>query len=239
MILTSRTYMLLLAAALALAFSSCTNRLYIEKSPDHAQQTRDIRKIVSIDPLYVFANTNKSIDKYYLRSDEKEQQLIAILRKNAALLKLDLEIVDKESIDSNNLNYFNYLVPLRDQVLLANDLNNLTLNRSKHQLNMFKGKLGSPDVYAFYNTPIIGSEYSFLSKVYGTPYFAMHGIFSIKRQKLVTYYYTVVINVESTEIIYREVRITRRKPNLTQLSGIIYDSLNILTKNKQSVIKND
>ena len=113
----------------------------------------------------------------------------------------------------------------------------------------------NPGYEEFKQTPILSSAYSYLSDKYGTPYFSLHGTITVIEKKSMiglvyffipftipygivymsnpnahTYYYHVVVNVETGEMLYREVRYLKRKAVNSVLDGMVYDSFRILKK---------
>lgn len=240
---------------MALLLGSCTvsSELMVEKSPEHRKEAKQIKKVVTIDPEYSLVDLRKGVDDYYLKSEQKEGEFTDILESSAKRAGLELVILDKENLDAGDLDYFNYLAPLKQQILVSSTLQDVTLKKSRY------GENGNNWVIApfeeFKEVPILTSEYSHLAEKYGTPYFAMHGMLTVVEKRNLkalwwmfypimipysvavvarpnahTYYYNVVINVETSEVVYREVRYIKRKPAKSILQGITYDSFRILRK---------
>jgi hypothetical protein len=87
-----------------------------------------------------------------------------------------------------------------------------------------------------------------MSEKYGTPYFSVQGVISIKypnslaffwlfpplglltelQNRNATYYYNIVVNVESTEVIYREFRMMYTTARPSNIDPILYDSFKLL-----------
>lgn len=247
--------LILFALAGVVFFGSCgvTSELLVEKSPEHKNEVKKIKKIVTIDPEYSLVYLAKGADDYYLRSEKKEEEFTKTLEKSAKKAGIELVVLDKENLNANDLDYFNYLAPLKQQVMVASTLQDVTLKKSRYGENGRNWVRAPYEV--FKEVPIITSEYSHLADKYGTPYFAMHGMLTVVEKRNLkplwfmfypvmipvsiamvakpnahTYYYTVVVNVETSEVLYREVRYITQKPVSGVLQGMTYDSFRIVKK---------
>ncbi|MCR9066813.1 MAG: hypothetical protein NXI00_22775 [Cytophagales bacterium] len=247
---------LIIAMSIAtIVMSSCgtASKLMLEKSPEHRKEAKQITKVVTIDPEYSLVYLGKGADDYYLKSEKKEDVFTKTLTTSASKAGIELVVVDKESLKPSDLNYFNYLAPLKQQILIASTLQDVTLKKTRYGEN---GRNWiQPDYKEFKEVPIFTAEYSHLSDKYGTPYFAFHGMLTVVEKRNLrplwfmlypvmipysiamvakpnahTYYYNVIVNVETSEVLFREIRYIKRKPANSLLQGITYDSFRILSK---------
>ena len=236
-------YIALIAILMA---TSCKSALLVERSPEHKYEAAKIEKIISLDPEYRHWDARKGDDANLLKSEEREEMFSKALVRNAKKAGIELVLIQKEELGPNDLDYFNIVAPLKQQIMIANTLQDVSLGRTKG------GNYLKPPSKEFKDTPIFTSEYSDLAKKYGTPYFAVHGLFSIVDKRKVpwgwwftippiaaikmakpnalTYYYTAVVNIETSEVLYREVRFVNRGAIVDVVEPMIYDSFRILEK---------
>lgn len=220
----------------AICLTSCsTGQLYIEKKGLYEDEVPNIKKIVSIDPQYELIDQREEAQERYLSAASREDNFNNILLGNAKKNKLDLQIVDSDALKSEDLTFFNDLMPLRRQMWNANLFQDVDMYRDGTFENY------KPPTAKFERSPIFDSRFSRLSEVYGTPYFAMHGVLSSvakrrgleklnPRPKYRMLYYCILVNVVSSEVIYREVRTMDGEAGPGNLNFIAYDSFRIIRK---------
>lgn len=240
----SRLYYLLFVAALFA--TGCRSALLVERSPQHKYEATKIKKVVSLDPEYVHLDLRKGDDKNILKSEAGEEMFTKSLVNNANKAGIELVLIQKEDLGANDLDYFNVIAPLKQQIMIANTLQDVSLGKTKG------GNYKTPPSKEFKDVPIFTSEYSDLAKKYGTPYFAVHGLLSVVDKRKIpwawwftfppvaalkmakpnalTYYYTAVVNIETSEVVYREVRFVDRGAIVDVVDPMIYDSFRILEK---------
>jgi hypothetical protein len=249
-----RSTLYFVVLCISLGLQSCVSRpsgVIVERSLESPQQ-HVIKKMVSIDPNFMVVDVRKSAESAYLRSDQFEDNLNELLIKNAARFNIDMKLIDSDKLGSNSLHYFNDLMPLRQQVMHANFTQTIPYDEKASQ-GKGNGNAFKVDVNYFEQAPLINSAYSHLSATFGTPYFAVHGVYSqieahgirdyvllfvlpplgiveLIRQSSTTYFYSIVINVETGETIYREIREADSRAGKDNLDAMIYDSFSILTK---------
>lgn len=240
--------------SVSFCLQSCVSRpsgLIVERSLDSPQQ-HNITKMVSIDPNFMVVDVRKTAESAYLRSDQFEDNLNELLIKNADRFNINMKLIDSDQLGSNSLHYFNDLMPLRQQVMHANFTQSIPYDE-KASGNRGNGNAFKVDVNYFEQPPLISSAYSHLSEDFGTPFFAVHGVYSqieahsirdyillfvlpplgvveLLRQSSTTYFYNIVVNVETGETIYREIREADSRAGKDNLDAMIYDSFKILTK---------
>ncbi len=237
-------------SVLLLLGQGCKSLLNIEKSQAHSAEARAITKVVSIDPDFVLVDARKGVDDFHLNSEEKEAYFSKSLVTNAKRAGIELVTVNAEDLTATDLDYFNYLTPLKRQIWIANALQDVTVRRARYGSNG-RGWVW-PFSREFQEVPVLGSEYSYLAEKYGTPYFAVHYMRSNVYKRLIpwgtlilvpplgagmvakpnahTGYVTIVVNVLTGEVVYREYRYINRAAMKDAVDAMVYDSFRILRK---------
>ncbi len=230
--------------------AGCRGSLYIEKSTDYTSQAPDIKYLVSINPLFEIIDTRKAIDLQYINSENGEIAFADLLLENAQKKQVKLTVIDANALNKNDTLYFNHLAPFKQQIMQANFLQHISFTQVEMSNNWFVDNWMRPDSKYFKYNPSIPPLYSYLSEIYGTPYFAVQGVFSVVEAKkrrwlwlflvppiglyqfikpeVKTYFYTIIVNVRSSEIIYREVRSFNNFASKQNLNSMIYDSFSII-----------
>lgn len=189
----------------------------------------EFTKAVSIDPDIIWIQKVKDQESQLLQREDRETLIHSLLQKNAKRAGIDLAVISSQNLKPDQVSYFNDLLPLKEQILQSNFLQETSLKRKSGKIN--------PSIYRsiFETPPIIDSEYSWLAEEYGTPYFLFQGLIVSKKYQLLSsnwknLYFTLIVNVERGEIVYREVRAFTTKPAPNHLNGIFYDSFNIIRR---------
>ena len=230
-------------------FSACnTGKVYIDQTDSFDIAGKDIKHIISISPNFNLPATLDPIitDKRPVLSSRDAIWFYQTLTDNAKNHGIYLQIEGAaETIEGYNSNYFNYLAPLKREILQVLSLQDF------EDVN-----LQNPDVKPskkHQNGLIISSHYSHLAEKYGTPYFAIQGISFVPKnengeQELLmaaalptdnlsfvtvnveTVYYTVIVDVSLSQIVYREFRVIKINSNQKQFNAIINDSFSTIIK---------
>lgn len=237
-------YLLFLSSIIVFMSCSTFNKLFIEKDPNLiAGKNTKIQKIVSIMPsVYIIDPKQKKSYKKLKKTINKLDMFEASLKENAKKNKIELQVVSANSLNSNDVDFFNILKPLRDQIIYANIYQNAELSTKGIKGSYFKAPT------SFFKTlPRISPDYNKLIDKYKTKYFSVNGIFSIDGRfkasnffnllffppysfntNAETYYYTIIVDVEKSEVVYREIRGIDEMVFRANLDGILYDSFNII-----------
>ncbi|MBL4716246.1 MAG: hypothetical protein JKX95_06380 [Bacteroidia bacterium] len=222
-------------------------RVALEKS-----EARKITRMVSIEPDFDQIDIRKQPEVRYLKSDRKEKNLSRILIKNAKRSKIELTVIDANDLTPTELDYFNHLASLKMEVLQKSLHQNTPIDPNAG--GAFNKNWLTPKKSYFNYPPIISPEYSKLAQKYKTPYFSFQGVYSfIKPVKgklfmccffppiglasffkpdITTYFYHVIVNVKSSQVVYRELRRINDSAKPDHISGIIYDSFKIFKSGK-------
>ncbi|MCI4670300.1 MAG: hypothetical protein MRZ79_19340 [Bacteroidia bacterium] len=229
------TYSLLLLWGIALLSSCSSGELFVEKSIRHPKESSKITKVVSIDPQFEVIDQREEAEERYLAAANREDQFNEILKENAKMNEVELQIIDSDNLSSSDLVYFNELMPLRKQIWNANWFQDVAV------MGVTYGSNYVPNTGEFRRGLVMDAQFSNLSKAYNTPYFALNGVIAsvVKRKGLGTIlgkpkskmlYYFILVNVESSEVLYREVRSLNKPASKLNLHSITYDSFRILRK---------
>ncbi|MBK6340973.1 MAG: hypothetical protein IPF63_15760 [Bacteroidetes bacterium] len=239
-----RIILFILAISSFFFFTSCSLAVVeakIVRKTDLLQKGKEITKIVSISPEVSYFKKGNTFSENMTQGAELKTLFNNSLKYCADKNKVKLTIIDQNKIDKEDEIYYNRLKPLKDQILIA--YMNQTMNPYKSAL--FKRKIHSS------NTQKISPDFQDLIKKYGTKYFATQGIISVKKKlgkkglfyliaplkaingNYITFFYSLVADIETGEIIYVEERLIDNKPSQTYLENIIYNSFfQLKTKKK-------
>ncbi len=241
-----RYFILLLLASLFL--SSCRGILRIDQTKMMGRKGNNVKRIVCLNPDYeVLISTKDQTQKSYQKSASKESTFNKMLDRNARKNGIQLQIIDNEDLNKHDASFFNDLAPLKQELLQVSYLqnfDNVRNNTSKFRLGKVIGK--------HEQGPLISPRFSYLADIYGTPFFSINGIATHKKPKkgkllllltippvgiasfffqdVDTYYYTIIADVRSAEIIYREVRQVNLRATEANLNSLLYDSFHIISK---------
>lgn len=228
-------------------FSSCsTGKLFLDKTTTFSVKEEPIEHIISINPNFALpATLDSKLAKEKPRLREKDAfWFYNTLKFNAKKQGIYLQIEGaKEAITVNDANYFNYLAPLKREVLEVMKLKDFT--------DFNKNYNSSKPIKEFPIGINISTKHSHLAEKYGTSYFALQGVSFIPKTENTTenlllatnipssqlafitnnaeaVYYTILVNVTSSEIVYREFRKIKIDTSQKQFSAIIADSFELI-----------
>lgn len=225
---------------------SCSSLLQIERQKDFSLRPVKIKQIVSINPSFKMLVINKKNGKSvkgnsYAELVQKERKFNQILVENAQKNGIVLQIIDTDDLQIEDAEFFDYLAPLRKEILQVNYLQDFKM------INAAPSKERNAEIF-YENAPKISTHYSHLAEVYGTPFFAIQGVYyetndnqsgenggNIPSNYLPnfvsdkeTLYFTLIADVSKSEIVYREYRQVSSDASVTNLNSIIYDSFKII-----------
>jgi hypothetical protein len=212
----------------------CSGKVYVVKHKDLDKGT--VRSLVTLEPDFEYIQTRRLASvPVYEKSLQKEDQFTEMLRVNARKAGVDLRILDADKLDASDANYF-ILAQLKKEILQT--VSGLDI----------ESKAASNEA----NIPEINTRFSYLEDVFGTPFFAVHGvtvhgkpskgkadlllisppfgIASFFQPNMDTQFFTVIVNVATAQIVYREVRKIHDAPTNSNLNSIIYDSFKSITR---------
>lgn len=241
------TFLLLIIFSATLFNACSTGRVYIDQTESFTIKDETVKHIISISPNFKLpATLDPTIaDKRPALNTRDAIWFYQNLTNNAKNHGIYLQIEGAaETIAGYDSNYFNYLAPLKREILQVLSLQDFSdVNKSTEQKPAKKHKNGL----------IISSHYSHLAEKYGTPYFAIQGISFVPKNKdgeqelilaaalptndlsfvtanVETVYYTIIVDVSLSQIVYREFRVIKINSNQKQFDAIIDDSFSSITK---------
>lgn len=105
----------------------------------------DINKIVVVNPFYIRLDTRKEVKVDYLASGEGKDKLIGILDESAKASGIDYQILDVNSLKSDETDKFNDISMLNDWFAeqMNHDNFNLTPGYKQEQINAIAKKYGT------------------------------------------------------------------------------------------------
>lgn len=232
---------------LTCCFLSCsTGKLFLEKTTTFTNKKTPIEHIISVNPNFSLpATLDAKLEKEKPKLREKDAfWFYNALKYNAKKQGIYLQIEGaKEAITVNDANYFNYLAPLKREILEVMNLKNFgDLNPNFNSTKPVKEFPVGID---------ISTKHSHLAEKYGTRYFALQGVSFIPKSENTTknlllatnvpsnqlafitnnaetVYYTIIADVMSSQIVYREFRKIKINTSKKQFSAIISDSFELI-----------
>lgn len=233
-----------------LSFSGCYSTLIMEKSNNYSANAKDLKKIVFIDPSLMISDGRKANDMRYFSSGNREEKLVEIIKSSADKNNIKAEVIDKENLSGADIDFFNYLIPIRNEVL--NSILMCEVEYDKSSRHRTGNNYIKAPVNLMQNTPEISSKYSWLSDKYKTPYFCVSSIITRIEKKrkrwglmillppiglpisltpaIRTYYVNALVNVETGEVVYRELRVLSERPTTDVMNMMVYDSFRLMKR---------
>ena len=92
-----------------------------------------IDSIVVVDPVYYKIDERKETQIQFIHSERKQSELNQIFKKNAALAKLNLKLIDSKNLNSDDTETFNDLANLSDWVVECFNHEDLSFVMSESQ----------------------------------------------------------------------------------------------------------
>ncbi|MFT5833497.1 MAG: hypothetical protein ACI97N_001124 [Cognaticolwellia sp.] len=239
---------LVLFIGISLLNSCSTGKTYIDKTETFSIKDKTVKHIISINPNFILpATLNPEIAKNKPIINRQEVLwFYKILQENAKVHGIHLQIEGAaETIEGFDSNYFNYLAPLKREILQVLYLQDFAdVNKKESSTKM---------IQEYKNGLVISSHYSHLAEKYGTPYFALQGISYIPKtdeskgevilaaavptndlsfitSDVETVYYTVIVDVSLSEIVYKEFRIIKTNNLQKNFDSIVDDSFSLISK---------
>jgi hypothetical protein len=233
-------YILLLCLILACNIS-CSTLMQIERQENFSLLPSNTNQIVSINPSFKPWNGNEqkyndnTISNKYSETIKKEREFNQILINNAKKNGIVLQVIDSDELQLTDSEYFEYLAPLSKEIIQANKL------QPFKAINTDPQKQKNTEFF-YKNAPKIGTHFSHLAELYGTPFFAIQGVSFLNNKGTTiaegfpstfstgveTLYYTIIADVSKSEIVYREFRQVNSEVTQSNLNSIVYDSFRII-----------
>lgn len=204
---------------------SCDTGLYITKSK-HLNEGNAIDKIVSIEPVVSLLNkSNKEVGTRKVASFLKEQEFTASIANACKRNGIELLLYD---LDEGNVDaaYFNQLCRLKYEINRQLGLQVENTELLENETRNLKTLLGfSAPVHYFDHGVEIQMDYLDLAEHYGTKYFSVQSLFTVKKN---VFFINAAVDVVHSEFVYTEVRRVVGTPSRKNLVPVLYDSFAIL-----------
>ena len=199
-------------------WSSCNNYIIIERSENFVDMEGSDYKFICIDPNTKVFDKQDELD---IPATEKlneylKKEILASARRN----KINIRVLSLD--DQSDEGYYNNLLPLKKELILANNYQNTPLNFDlRADNNVIQKKV-------FVYPPLISHEFVSLSQKFGTSYFSYIGLYCKNRDIL---FYHLIVNTETAETVYRELKkVGGNAKNRKIIAQMVHDSIAMLKK---------
>lgn len=205
-----------------------------------------IKKIVLIDPFFVYNDYRKKNPMRFIKSDNKNEAFIEIIKKQSKKQSYTVDIKNVAKIKNDESDYFEDLLPLKNAIFSSVSKTEFYKKNKKSPFNPVKAETQT-NKYPY----LIDPSFSELSKKYKTKYFAISGVvsnlnkaninyfplillpplgFSSLQPVKDSYYYFFLADVEKGEIIYHEIRYHKERMTDITMNSLVFDTFKIMKK---------
>lgn len=227
---------------------SCNNGfVVVEKSESFKNQKSLLKEkeIIYFQPDITIYDIKEEINNDLFQSEKEKVKLTNSLMKMGAKNNFKVRVLGKEITKNNDHSFIYSLSKLKRSIEKVNVSQNNPLNEGN-----YSGASKKIQQKVFVTSPRISPEFSALSEKLNSPYFGICGIFSVSafpqtreardfmrnnkdvNSGIYFYFYNIITNVETGEIIYREIKKVPLKLKRKNILDIItYDSFFILNEN--------
>jgi hypothetical protein len=239
-----RVNIIIICTMLAVTFTACQPGFIVTETSENLKDQKESLKgceIIYFEPDISMYVIKKDIGEKFIDSKGVRDKVIASIGKYSKINKIKTQVLSVEEMKENSEVFINSLIKLKNNIDFANVSQDNPLNKS----NSFSPVQKRIFVYS----PKISPEFSFLSDKFKTPYFGIVGIFAVKSHPETKearafvrthkalgygdyfYFYNIIANVETSEIVYREIKkIPVPYQKIHALDLAIYDSFSELNK---------
>ncbi len=236
---------------LLIATSGCAGLLQVSRY-DKFVGNKDAEQMVTIDPEFdlnpLLQHSSDLYQRVALRVAKSNSDFNDLLARNARKNGIKLQVIDSRTLSNMDEDFFNYLAPLKRDILQSNFLQDFGSDKQKVNGIIAHGK----SIKDSKTSPFISARYGHLAKRYGTRYFAVQGIRFYRKSSVLNplllltvppvgivdiinpdmdaFYYTVIADVVQSRIVYREYRKVDLKNSRSDMNAIVYDSFRIVRK---------
>ncbi len=206
---------------IASIFSGCVSVVKVQKSEDYIKDKSSVKKVICIAPeLVYFKGSNLSAIDFKKTFDYQSFLFKRLEKYSSKAANFKFEIYHPLYSDTLGADYFNSLLPLKSELLETLFERDINVNNPQYIRS-----LNTVQKSVFAEPPKISPEYAYLSSIYGTPYFSWYGIVTSNGLSVVTF---VIVNVETTEVVVREIIFANKRINKRNLPPLIYDSFTLI-----------
>ncbi len=210
----------ILAFSPLLLLCGCTNYFIdIQRTENFKDTRKDIKKVICISPDVAFYTDGDFDNIDYERTMAFENYFLEKLKKYGKVS--NFEFVVEHPLISENLtaDFYNYLIPLKNDILQAALVRENPLNEIHSRSDKKVSRL------VFVAPSNIAPQFSALSKTFGTPYFNWYGVFTSKHRSI---FINLIVDVETSQVLYHEIKGIDRRINKSNLPPLVYDSFKMI-----------
>jgi hypothetical protein len=211
--------LMLLGITLLTSCYGPTRYIQIHKSENFAEEKKSIKKVVCISPNITIYTNYDLDDTDFERTLAIKNFFFKNLMKYNKASKFEYVIYNPSDQENTDASFYNDLLPLKSDLLQASLIRENPLNAKN------SGRNNRVTKTVFAAPSRIAPEFSSLSKQYGTPYFSWYGIFSAQGKTVSIY---LLVNVETSEMVYHEMKRISKRANRRNLPPLIYDSFKMM-----------
>lgn len=235
----------LLIISLTFIFQGCEKGFVIvERSESFSNSKNELKNanIFYFEPSVTSYYIRKEVENQFLKADQLKTYVSQELTKAGRKNGIKVNLLDSKTSRDQYVSSNEELLQLKKAILNATALQENAINSGRKVSGDYKQRK------VFVANPRIAAEFSHLSKDF-SPYFGMTGIFAVdsepnsrEAREFVSnhkairygqyyYFYHMIINIETSEIVYREIKQVPFKISKNYLGPIIYDSYATLKQN--------
>ncbi|MFK7969827.1 MAG: hypothetical protein AB8F95_05640 [Bacteroidia bacterium] len=205
--------------------------LLVDWDKSYVSGTDEIKKLVLLDPTVAYVEGDMS-STYIEEKARQKLRYIDLIKSAANRNSLQLDVMYTEDLTDKDNIWFNTLAALESHLGLMNAYQNVNIEKVRKS-----GYSRPPSRYAE-SLPILDPKYAELSDRLGTPYVGNSICLIINKSperldKGRAILFNLIVNVETGKTIFREIRLLPGFPTDDRLTGVLYDSFNILTHPKR------
>lgn len=195
---------------------ACRSVVTVQKAESILSKQNKIDTVICITPdIQFFTNSNFASIDYKKTADFQPFFYKQFEKYSKKASSINFKIYHPQFGNAINTDYFNSLLPLKNEIIEALFERNNDINKTF----VFGGKALQKSVFA--DAPKITPDYSHLSTKYGTPYFSWYGVFSANNLAVFAF---AIVNVETMEIVIKEMVFIENGVNKRNLPPLMYDT---------------
>lgn len=203
--------------AFLIFFFSCTPKFILVERTEQFARSQQVKKIICIDPQVRVLSDDEKID--LAKMDKLNNLLKKEVQRSARKNNINLEIQTLGS--QSDASYYYDLLRLKKDLLQANNYQLTPINTpNRPRDNSIRRKV-------FVYPPLISHDFVNYSQKYGTPYFSYIGLY---QKKSFVILYHLIVNTETAETVYREVKSLGSNINSTIMAQAVYDSFSMINR---------
>ncbi len=235
--LIKRLSVTLLLWALAVTTADA-QRYFIEVHETLSQRQFNGKPITLLEPsvAYYLETENGHVRKY-TKSDRYLPGFRKYLKRSAKRNNINLQLKELEDVVEEHPQSFQQISRFRKHLLNANAIQEHPLNREEGD-----AEKDNPVRNVMVKPPQVHPRFSGINQAYNTPYFAVSGYNLFKSQgaddkpwfvksikgEMKGFFYFIIADVRSGDIIYREVKAFEGEPDQVVLFNQLYDTFHYL-----------